>query len=430
MIATKAMKVKGSQLLQSFLMRVGPIISVQKVRMPYAWLFLVGLVVILLLYGDTRSRHSMYIPKEKSAAIQYKKWPVWNTLEPRGDRIRMLWILHDYVPFVNAGSEICAHTINRYCMSKPYKYDVWVASPGYPKRTYDGVRCFDLYDSETLNSVLESTQILHSHSYYYRKQLLYLCRITGKPFVEWVHTDNYVRAVGKMWEDKRCKGRQWTVFNSHSLRDTRKDLSETQTQIVLPAVDYRAYNVERKESKYITLSNVNENKGGYILVQLAKALPEYEFLGIMGGYRKQIIIQDIPNLRYIQHTTEIKDIYAQTEIMIMPSKEETWGRTAVEAMSSGIPVVASPTPGLKECCGSAAIYCDRADLDAWVSTLRKLKTDKEFYNMRSAAALQRARALDPNPELEVMESWLEKSVLPSATTGRALNVVEKNLLFR
>jgi hypothetical protein len=56
--------------------------------------------------------------------------------------------------------------------------------------------------------------------------------------------------------------------------------------------------------------------------------------------------------------------------------------------------------------------------------------DKEFYNVRSAAALQRARALDPNPELEVMESWLEKSVLPSAANGRPLNAVEKNLLFR
>lgn len=398
--------------------------------MQYAWLLLVGLVVILLLFGDTRSRHSIYIPPEKSAALQYKKWPVWSTLDPRGERIRMLWILHDYVPFVNAGSEICAHTINRYCMGKPYKYDIWVASPGYPKRTYDGVRCFDLYDSATLNSVLESTQILHSHSYYYRKQLLYLSRVTGIPFVEWVHTDNYVRNVGKVWEDKRIAGRQWTVFNSKSLLSSRGDLDKKYTKIILPAVDYRAYSVERKEPKYITLSNVNENKGGHILVQLAKALPECEFLGIMGGYRKQIVAHGIPNLRYIQHTTEIKDIYAQTSIMIMPSKEETWGRTAVEAMSSGIPVVVHPTPGLKECCGDAAIYCDRGDLDAWVSTLRKLKADREFYNARSVASLNRARALDPDPELAEMERWLDSEVLPSARAGRTLNALEKNLLFR
>ena len=100
------------------------------------WLILASLFIIILLFGDTRVRQSIYIPPEKAANIGYNKWPIWKEIEPADNRIRMLWILHDYVPFVNAGSEICAHTINTYCMSKPYKYDVWVASPGYPPVSY------------------------------------------------------------------------------------------------------------------------------------------------------------------------------------------------------------------------------------------------------------------------------------------------------
>jgi glycosyltransferase involved in cell wall biosynthesis len=177
---------------------------------------------------------------------------------------------------------------------------------------------------------------------------------------------------------------------------------------------------------------VNENKGGMLLIQLAKALPDIQFQGIIGGYRKQIVYDGLPNLRYLEHTTKIKDVYAETWVLIMPSKEETWGRTAVEAMSSGIPVIANPTAGLKECCGPAALYCERDDLDAWVQTLRRLKTDREFFNARSRLAVERARALDPDPGLYQMEKWLEKTVLPSKQicNVRMPTTIEKNLLFR
>lgn len=395
------------------------------------WLLLIGLVVILILFGDAQATQTLYISPEKAAAIKYKTWPTWQTIEPPEDRIRMLWIIHDYVPFVNAGSEVCAHTINKFLMSKPYKYDVWIASPGYPRRTYEGVRCFDLYDTETLFTVLRTTRVIHSHSYACRKQLLWISRTMGIPLVEWVHTDNYVRSVNRqVWLSNELYGRQWVVFNSESLKASAPSLPDECTLVVRPPVDYRAYAIKEREPKYVTLSNVNDNKGGRLLIQLARALPEMQFQGILGGYRKQITCSDLPNLRYIQHTTEIKEVYAQTWVQIMPSKEETWGRTAVECMSSGIPLVVSPTPGLRECCGDAAIYCDRGDLDAWVTTLRQLREDKEFYNQRSTAALERARALDPTPELEAFETWLDTKVIPSATQGREPWWIEKNLLFR
>lgn len=400
--------------------------------MPY-WLIIIGLLVVLLLYGDTRSRQSIYFTPEKAAALGYAKWPMWKEIEPADNRIRMLWIDQDYVPFVNAGSEICSHQINKHFMKKPYKYDVWAAVPGYPQRTFEGVRCFDLNDKSLFHKVLDSSHILHSHSGSYRSTMLYLSRVTGKPYVGWVHTDSYVRGVKGAWNDKRVGDRQWTAFNSVSLRASRPELKgNDHVEIFFPSVDFRDYAVDKKQRKplYVTLSNVNDNKGGNLLIQLAKALPEIEFLGIIGGYRKQITTSELPNLKYTQHTTQIKDVYAQTWVLIMPSKEETWGRTAVEAMSSGIPIVVSPTPGLRECCGDAAIYCDRNDLETWVTTLRQLKADQGFYNKRSSVALERARALDPRPDFKRMETWIEKKVFPSLVKGRTLTELEKNLLFR
>ncbi len=370
-------------------------------------------------------------PQTKSTSLS------WTHIEPPETRIRMLWIIHSYVPFVNAGSEVCAHTINKHFMTKPYKYDIWVACPGYQKQTYEGVRCFDLHDTETLFKVLSSAHVLHSHSYIYRKQMRWLSRITGLPFVEWVHTDNYVRSVqSDKWIDPEIQKRYWTVFNSASLKESRKLLGNVASNdyIMNPAVDYRHYSVseEMHDRMYVTLSNVNENKGGKLLIQLARAMPDIQFQGILGGYRSQIIEHGIPNLKYIANTTQIKDVYAQTWVLIMPSREETWGRTAIEAMSSGIPVIAAPTPGLRECCKDGALFCDRDDVDAWVTTLGKLKKDREFYNSRSVAAFSRARELDPHPDLEKLEKWITDSVCPSISPAsrRIATPLEKLLLFR
>jgi glycosyltransferase involved in cell wall biosynthesis len=399
----------------------------KNLKIPPEWLIVLGILVIIILFCDNGFM-------DKDSLLPKAAVSPWTYLEPPETRIRMLWIIHGYVPKVNAGSEICAHTINKFFMDKPYKYDIWVASPGFPKITYENVRCFDLYDSDTFLKVLNTSNILHSHSYIYRNQMKYLCRKRGIPFVEWVHTDNYVRSIPKgKWIDSTIRDRHWTVFNSESLKNSRRDIPEKTTHIIHPIVDYHNYYIpeEDKTPKYITLSNVNENKGGKLLIQLAKALPEFQFMGILGGYRSQIVEHGIPNLQYVQNMTDIKKAYAHTWLQIMPSREETWGRTAVEAMSSGIPVIVHPTPGLRECCKDAAIYCDRDDSNEWISAIQRMKSDKEFYNSQSKKAYTRARELDPKQALDQMEQWIIDTVLPSkSNTNQTISQQESYLLFR
>lgn len=393
------------------------------------WFFIICLIVIVLLFGDKQFE---YKPRNENKH-DWSKWSLWREIEPPDTRIRILWIDQDYVPFVNAGSEICTHTINKFLISKPYKWDIWVASPGYPNRTYNGIRCFNLHDTNTFLNVLKTTHQIHSHSYAYRDKLIYMSRITGIPFVAWIHSNGYVTEMNKtnkLWNDPRCNGAIWSAFNSNSLYESIGFPIEN-ANVFIPIVDYRAYTLNNHQPKYVTLSNVNYNKGGKILIELAKACPNIEFMGVIGGYRAQIMDETLPNLHYVPHTENILEVYEKTWIQIMPSKDETWGRTAVEAMSSGIPLIVSPTPGLRECCQDAAIYIDRSDIDTWVETLQKLKSDREFYNMRSKLSLARARALDPRPVCNNIDEWLEKKVQNSRVPNcRQLSIVEKNLIFR
>jgi glycosyltransferase involved in cell wall biosynthesis len=83
----------------------------------------------------------------------------------------------------------------------------------------------------------------------------------------------------------------------------------------------------------------------------------------------------------------------------MPSAHESWGRVGVEAMTSGIPVIAAPTAGLKESLGDAGVFCDRDDLDAWEQALRRL-LDGRRWKAASRKAKARAAELDPAADLD------------------------------
>jgi glycosyltransferase involved in cell wall biosynthesis len=62
-------------------------------------------------------------------------------------------------------------------------------------------------------------------------------------------------------------------------------------------------------------------------------------------------------------------VWARTGVLLAPSITEAWGMAAVEALAHGIPVIAHPTPGLREALGFAGRYVDRDNVDAWESVV-------------------------------------------------------------
>ncbi|MFI7020964.1 glycosyltransferase [Streptomyces sp. NPDC050164] len=66
---------------------------------------------------------------------------------------------------------------------------------------------------------------------------------------------------------------------------------------------------------------------------------------------------------------------------------------AVEALASGIPVIAHPTPGLREALGDAGTFVDRADYRAWGNTIRDLYRTGDPRAEATAAALERSAVL-------------------------------------
>lgn len=80
--------------------------------------------------------------------------------------------------------------------------------------------------------------------------------------------------------------------------------------------------------------------------------------------------------------------------------------TAVEAIASGIPVIAHPTDGLVESLGPAGIFVDRADGQAWLDEIERLHDPAEWAEA-SRLSLARSAELDPQADLDRFVNIIE-----------------------
>jgi hypothetical protein len=173
-----------------------------------------------------------------------------------------------------------------------------------------------------------------------------------------------------------------------------------------------------KAGDCITLVNCTATKGINVLAELATRMPHRTFLAVRGGYGEQQP-PELPNVTVLDHMhgRDMRDaVYAHTRLLLMPSDYESWGRVGVEAMASGIPVLAHPTAGLTESLGSAGIFCDRADVDVWQQAIEGLD-DPVAYRAASRKARTRSRQLDPTDDLA---AWCEavEEVASARTAAR------------
>lgn len=202
-----------------------------------------------------------------------------------------------------------------------------------------------------------------------------------------------------------------TVFNSASLQ---ADTNWPGPSIVVnPPVDI---DVPRSTGDRITLVNLSVPKGAAVFAEIAKRMPDRKFLGVRGGHGRQIAIPGA-NVEVIPPTHRMgAEVYGRTRVLLAPSQVETWGMVAVEAMAAGIPVIAHPTPGLRESLGDAGIFADRSNVAEWVAAIRRLDDPAE-WEAASLGCLARAAELDPAPQLERFAEAVESLVASSTVIG-------------
>ena len=85
-------------------------------------------------------------------------------------------------------------------------------------------------------------------------------------------------------------------------------------------------------------------------------------------------------------------VYRAASVFAFPSLVEGYGLPALEAMSAGVPVVASAVPALAEVCESAAILVPPHDAAAWAAAMTRVLDDSALASTLVAAGTAVAAA--------------------------------------
>lgn len=89
-------------------------------------------------------------------------------------------------------------------------------------------------------------------------------------------------------------------------------------------------------------------------------------------------------------SSQLPDLLFETDVFVFPSLSETFGFPLVEAMASGVPVVAADTLINREICGPAALYYSPEDPQALAEQIRRLVARPDLYLWLRIEGLKRA----------------------------------------
>lgn len=214
------------------------------------------------------------------------------------------------------------------------------------------------------------------------------------------------------------------------------------------------------DNAFVTIVNPCAVKGIDVFLGLAQAMPDVRFAAVPSwGTNEEDFrrLRALPNVTLLEPSDNIDDILRRTRVMLVPSVwAEARSRMVVEAMSRGVPVLASNLGGLPEAkLGVPYLlpvnpienyrpqYDDRMvpiaevppqDIEPWKEALQKVVTDRAHYEELSAASRAAALAYIANISAAPFEAFLQElcerpqNLRKQAQAAPALSPEKKRLL--
>ena len=230
--------------------------------------------------------------------------------------------------------------------------------------------------------------------------------ITRDRALEMAHTETWRRrySIGRWYNFVKMQGRvasrmpRIVVVSENSIKDIHTDMgvSLDRMRLVPVGVDPDLFTplplVARKPGRLITTASADVALKGlsYLLEAMAKLRTERDVtLTIIGTPRdgaSNDLIDQLglrPHIEFVSGVPDerIVELYAEAEMAVVPSLYEGFSLPAIEAMSTGICLVATDGGALPEVTGrdgETVLQCKAGDVDALASVIRRGLDDPEL----------------------------------------------------
>jgi hypothetical protein len=187
---------------------------------------------------------------------------------------------------------------------------------------------------------------------------------------------------------------------------------EIRPYVVYPPMSRELYRLTSHQSKYITMVNPVEVKGGNLLEPIVQSFPGEEFMFAVGGEGSQHDdywrrfkerMSRYNNVTVVPRATDIRNVFSQAKLLLVPSQsDEALDRLVWEAQCGGIPCLVSATGGLPEALGAGGeLIQDFTQPAAWIEALQKILHLPEYLPKLYLAAQESARRTLFEPENSV-----------------------------
>jgi glycosyltransferase involved in cell wall biosynthesis len=176
------------------------------------------------------------------------------------------------------------------------------------------------------------------------------------------------------------------IEDTAALAEARRRLDLPERFILFVGRFHPIKNVQRLlEAHQIARTRLPER---FSLVLVAAAEGQY-YEHILGRAQRLGIIEDV---RFIGHLTEdLPYVYNLAELFVLPSLHENFGFALLEAMSCGLPVIASNIHNLDEVVGEAAFRVDPACVDQIAGAIVDILSSESLRHDLIAKSLAQVR---------------------------------------
>lgn len=217
------------------------------------------------------------------------------------------------------------------------------------------------------------------------------------PYNSWLQKIHYTTDL-KLWTRLAVKNAERITavseFTGHLVKEDMK--LSVPIQVIYNGVNIdqfrpnRVKRINQNEVRVFFSGNLTRRKGAQWLPAIAKLLDKNIKIFYTQGLRARKKLPDLPNLHSIGSVPfeDMPNRYRQMDILLMPTVREGLSVAVMEAMASGLPVVASNCSSLPEQIdeGQGGFLCPIGEIKAFADKINiladssKLRQDMGKYN--------------------------------------------------